>query len=118
GANVSALEVIGSASRGKLVLIAGGQRKEQGSRPLAPPIAEQVRNTLLLGADKETLAAVWPDGSSEFVQNMAEAVQRAREVAQPGDAVLLSPACASLDMFVSYQARGEAFVEALEEVLA
>jgi len=118
GATLAALDGIGGAIRGKLVLIAGGQGKEQDFSPLAQPIAEQVRHTILLGADKEKLAAVLPDGSYEFVQNMAEAVQRAREVAQPGDAVLLSPACASLDMFVSYQARGEAFVEALEEVLA
>ncbi|HLR16689.1 MAG TPA: UDP-N-acetylmuramoyl-L-alanine--D-glutamate ligase [Alcanivoracaceae bacterium] len=118
GATLAALEGIGGATEGKLVLIAGGQGKEQDFTPLTEPVAEQVRHTLLLGVDKEKIAAVLPAGTYEFVETMHEAVTRAQALAQPGDAVLLSPACASLDMYNSYQARGEAFVAAVEEVLS
>src|SRR5699024_11900403 len=101
-------DVCSSDLEGKLVLIAGGQGKEQDFTPLTEPVAEQVRHTLLLGVDKEKIAAVLPAGTYEFVETMHEAVTRAQALAQPGEAGLLSPACPTLDMCICCQARGEA----------
>ncbi|WP_220807194.1 UDP-N-acetylmuramoyl-L-alanine--D-glutamate ligase [Noviherbaspirillum aridicola] len=118
GATVAALNGLGHGMAGRLLLIAGGDGKGQDFSPLAEPVAKYARAVLLIGKDAEAIRAVLPQDGLE-VQDCATleaAVQKAAELAQPGDAVLLSPACASLDMFRNYKHRAEVFVEAVREV--
>lgn len=116
GATLAALEGIGPAIAGKVILIAGGQGKGQSFRPLNDAAQRFVRAAVLIGEDARVVAAALDEIPSQFAQDMADAVRRASLLAEPGDAVLLSPACASLDMFASYAQRGDAFVAAVEEV--
>ncbi len=110
GATLAALE--GLARR--VVLIAGGDGKGQDFSPLAPAIARHARAVLLIGRDAPLVerALAGCGVPIERCDGMASAVGRAAALAQPGDAVLLSPACSSLDMFRNYAVRGEAFVSA------
>ncbi|VAW80675.1 UDP-N-acetylmuramoylalanine--D-glutamate ligase [hydrothermal vent metagenome] len=102
---------------GPLVLIAGGQGKGADFSELATGLDLRVRHVILLGeAAGEIEAALRGKISASRAIDMPEAVQLAAAQAQPGDTVLLSPACASFDMFSSYQQRGESFVQALQEV--
>lgn len=117
GATLAALEGIGQAIDGNIILIAGGQGKGQDFSHLVAPIRKYVSHVYLLGEDKAQIADLLPAESYTLVQSIQEAVQSAHQVAQAGDAVLLSPASASLDMFASYQERGNAFVQAVQEVL-
>ena len=93
-----------------VVLIAGGRDKAGDFRPLRGPVRERVRTLILLGEARESMAAVL-DGQTEtlMASDMAEAVEMARRAAKPGDVVLLSPACASFDMFDDYKHRGRVF---------
>jgi UDP-N-acetylmuramoylalanine--D-glutamate ligase len=93
------------------VLIAGGDGKGQDFRPLKPSVDADCRAVLLIGRDAPILAAALEGTPArvELVGTLDAAVDRAIELAEPGDAVLLSPACASLDQFESYIERGEAF---------
>ena len=92
------------------MLIAGGQGKGQDFSPLDAAFRGKVRHLVLLGQDAKVLAAAL-DGvaSIEFAKDLDDAVQRAARVARPGETVLLSPACASFDMFRDYADRGRAF---------
>ena len=98
-----------------VVLIAGGQGKDQDFAPLAEPARRgRLRAAVTLGEDGPTIAAVLaPHVPVHAAADMAEAVSRAGELARPGDAVLLSPACASFDQFDGYAQRGEAFATAV-----
>jgi UDP-N-acetylmuramoylalanine--D-glutamate ligase len=111
GATLAALEGMPGE---KVVLIAGGQGKGQDFAPLRPAVAARARAVVLIGEDaplmEQALAGAAP---LMLAASMNDAVARARELAQPGDAVLLSPACASFDMFRNYVQRGEAFVAAV-----
>ncbi len=115
GATLAALEGVA----GPLVLIAGGEGKGADFAPLRPLLAQKARAVLLLGRDapllEQALAGAVP---VQRVADMAEAVAAAWQLARRGDQVLLSPACASLDMFENYQARGQAFREALRRVMS
>jgi UDP-N-acetylmuramoylalanine--D-glutamate ligase len=93
------------------VLIAGGDGKGQDFRPLKPAVDADCRAVLLIGRDAPLIAAALEGTPArvELVGTLDAAVRRAIELAEPGDAVLLSPACASLDQFGSYVERGEAF---------
>jgi UDP-N-acetylmuramoylalanine--D-glutamate ligase len=117
GATRAALEGIGPAIEGRVVLIAGGQGKGQDFATLAEPARDCVRAAVLIGEDGprigEVLEGIVP---VEQAGDMTTAVRRAAELAQPGDAVLLSPGCASFDQFDDYAARGEAFEAAVREV--
>lgn len=97
-----------------VVLIAGGDGKGASFEPLKGPAAAHVRHAVLLGKDAErlerTLSGVVPTSRAS---DMDEAVVRAHRRARDGDVVLLSPACASLDMFENYEARGAAFAAAV-----
>ncbi|MBN2497856.1 MAG: UDP-N-acetylmuramoyl-L-alanine--D-glutamate ligase [Deltaproteobacteria bacterium] len=95
-----------------VVLIAGGRGKGTGYRAMRQAVSERVRELILLGEDAGRLAGDL-DGCTGIhrVQTMEEAVGKARQLARPGDVVLLSPACASFDMFVDYAHRGEVFAE-------
>jgi UDP-N-acetylmuramoylalanine--D-glutamate ligase len=116
GATVAAIE--GLAAEGKrLAVILGGDGKGQDFAPLAAPLARCARAVALIGRDAERIAAVL-DGRVlvERCATLAEAVRACARHAKSGDAVLLSPACASLDMFRNYAHRAEVFVEAVREL--
>jgi len=116
GATVAAIEGIGPAISGKIVLIAGGQAKGQTFEPLADAASGFVRAAILIGEDAQQVAAGLAGVECHFAADMDDAVRRASLIAEPGDAVLLSPACASFDMFKGYADRGDAFVRAVREV--
>ena len=121
GATVAALNGLGKAFAGelqKIVLIAGGDGKGQDFAPLAEPVSRYVRAVMLIGRDAPKVrSAVEPSGV-ELVDcaSLPEAVGRGAALAQPGDALLLSPACASLDMFTNYAHRAQVFIDAVREL--
>lgn len=121
GATVAALNGLGKAFGGehqKIVLIAGGDGKGQDFDPLAEPCSRYVRAIVLIGRDAPKLrAAIEPAGVDMIdCATLPEAVQRAAGLARAGDAVLLSPACASLDMFTNYAHRAQVFCDAVREL--
>jgi len=123
GATVAALHGLGAGMSGsgkKLVLIAGGDGKGQDFAPLAEPVARYVRAVLLIGKDAGAIRAALADTGVELLDcaTLPEATQRAAQLAQPGDAVLLSPACASLDMFRNYAHRAEVFIDTVRDIAA
>ena len=115
GAALAAIEGLGADIAGKLVLIAGGDGKGADFSALKAPVARFCRAVVLLGRDAELLASALGDAAPLVrVATLDEAVQRAAYLAQSGDAVLLSPACASLDMFKNFEERGRLFAQAVE----
>ena len=95
---------------GKLVLILGGRGKQAPYTPLGELIREKVRQLVLIGEDAETIARELGEyAPSQRVSDMREAVKLSFQSAQPGDIVLLAPACASFDMFESFEHRGKVF---------
>lgn len=115
GAALAAIEGLGADIAGKLVLIAGGDGKGADFSALQAPVARFCRAVVLLGRDAELLAAALGDAAPLVrVATLDEAVQRAASLAETGDAVLLSPACASLDMFKNFEERGRLFAQAAE----
>ncbi len=121
GTNVGATYAALSGLPQKTVLIAGGEGKGQDFSSLIEPVRNHARAVVLIGRDAALIETVLLDAQVPMylATDMQEAVEISRRVAQPGDAVLLSPACASFDMFKNYIERGNAFVEAvkrLEEV--
>ncbi|MEQ7870889.1 UDP-N-acetylmuramoyl-L-alanine--D-glutamate ligase [Chromohalobacter salexigens] len=110
GATLAAIAGIGSDLEGRLVLLAGGDGKGADFSPLAEPLAHHAREAIVFGRDAERLEqALSARLPVTRVADLAAAMQRARTIARAGDTVLLSPACASLDQFPNYMARGEAF---------
>ena len=117
GTNVGATLAAIRGLTGPLVLIAGGQGKGQDFSPLADALVAKTRGVILLGVDAPQIAqALNGVVPLRFVTSMEEAVSVAAEWTQPGDTVLLSPACASLDMFSSFAERGERFARAVREL--
>lgn len=115
GAALAAIEGLGADIDGKLVLIAGGDGKGADFSGLTDPVARYCRAVVLLGRDAELIAAALGDAVPLVrVKTLDEAVQRCAELAREGDAVLLSPACASLDMFKNFEERGRLFAQAAE----
>ena len=119
GTNVGATQaaLAGLGGERDIVLIAGGQGKGADFSVLAPQVARHCKQLVLLGEDAPLIADAL-SGSAPLVLavDMAAAVSAAAAVATAGDTVLLSPACASFDMFSGYPARGEAFCEAVEQL--
>ncbi|WP_407312140.1 UDP-N-acetylmuramoyl-L-alanine--D-glutamate ligase [Pseudomonas sp. nanlin1] len=114
GAAIAAIEGLGSDIAGKLVLIAGGDGKGADFSALRGPVAKHCRAVVLLGRDAPRIAEVLQGSVPLFnAANLDEVVQHSAELAQAGDAVLLSPACASLDMFKNYEERGQLFAQAV-----
>ncbi|KTD22721.1 UDP-N-acetylmuramoyl-L-alanine--D-glutamate ligase [Legionella londiniensis] len=114
GATVSAISGIGGSMQGKIVLIAGGRGKGADFTELRQPMADYVRTVVLLGEDADKIQAAIGDTVHVLrAPSLAQAVKLAQAEAQPGDVVLLSPACASLDMFRDFNHRGDDFIAAV-----
>ncbi len=113
GATVAALEGLGC----KAVLIAGGVGKEQDFTPLNPVVAQHARGVVLIGRDAPLIAAALQGCGVPLAHavDMNDAVAQAVKLARSGDAVLLSPACASFDMYRNYAHRAEEFVKAVQQ---
>ncbi len=118
GATVAALEGLGAGSAARLILIAGGDGKGQDFAPLAPAVARHVKAVMLIGRDAPQIrAALEATGvAMTGCDTLPHAVREAANVAREGDQVLLSPACASFDMFTSYAHRAQVFVDAVREL--
>ena len=114
GATVAAINSVG-ADR-KIVLILGGDGKGQDFSPLRVPIQQFAREVVLIGKDATKLREVLQGTGVPMrdAANLEDAVKLCKGLAQTGDAVLLSPACASLDMFKNYVHRGEVFAQAVQ----
>jgi UDP-N-acetylmuramoylalanine--D-glutamate ligase len=102
-----------------VILIAGGKGKGQDFGPLAEAARGRVRRAILIGQDRAQIrAALEPAGiPAEDAESMEDAVRRAREAARVGDVVLLSPACASFDMFRNFEHRGDVFKSVVRALL-
>ncbi|MNE05170.1 UDP-N-acetylmuramoylalanine--D-glutamate ligase [compost metagenome] len=115
GAALAAIEGLGADIAGKLVLVAGGDGKGADFSALRAPVAAHCRAVVLLGRDAERLAEALGDAIPLIrVKTLEEAVQQCAALAKAGDSVLLSPACASLDMFKNFEERGRLFAQAVE----
>ncbi len=115
GATVAALDGLGTdKAPAKLVVILGGDGKGQDFAPLAAPLARHARAVATIGRDAAAVEAVADGLPCRRHATLEAAVAWCFELAQPGDAVLLSPACASLDMFRNYGHRAEVFVQAVQ----
>jgi UDP-N-acetylmuramoylalanine--D-glutamate ligase len=123
GTNVGATMAAVAGMPGPLVMIAGGEGKGQDFKPLAAAFRGKVREAVLLGKDAPAIAAALEGvcrtqtvASREAVAAMEAAVDAAHRIAVTGDTVLLSPACASLDMFRDYGHRGDVFAAAVQKL--
>ncbi len=121
GATVAALNGLGKAfgaESQKIVLIAGGDGKGQDFEPLAEPCSRYVRAIMLIGRDAPLLRTAIEASGVDMIDcvTLPEAVEKAAALAQSGDAVLLSPACASMDMFTNYAHRAQVFCAAVREL--
>ncbi len=118
GAALAAIEGLGAEHAGKLILIAGGDGKGADFSSLTAAITKYCRAVVVLGRDAERVAqAVADTVPVERVASLEEAVTAAAQLARVGDSVLLAPACASLDMFKNFEARGELFAQAVGRLL-
>jgi UDP-N-acetylmuramoylalanine--D-glutamate ligase len=111
GATVAALQGLGR----KVVLILGGDGKGQDFSPLTSAVTQHASAVILIGRDGPLIGkAIYAAGVAlENASDMEDAVHRAHALARPGDAVLLSPACASFDMFRNYEHRAQVFIAAV-----
>jgi UDP-N-acetylmuramoylalanine--D-glutamate ligase len=117
GTNVGATVAAVAGLAGPLVLIAGGDGKGQDFGELREALRDKVRHVVLIGRDAPLLeTALGSVCTTERASDMPGAVAAAAAAARPGDTVLLSPACASLDMFRDYAHRGEAFAAAVRSL--
>jgi UDP-N-acetylmuramoylalanine--D-glutamate ligase len=116
GATVAALQGLGAER--KVIVILGGDGKGQDFAPLAAPVARHARAAVLIGRDGPQIRAVLEGAGVPLIDaaSMEEAVALATQQAQPGDAVLMSPACASFDMFRNYPHRAEVFLAAVRAI--
>ena len=114
GATVAALQKLGADRR--VVVLLGGDDKGQDFAPLAQPLAQYARAAVLFGRDAPLIRAALASCNMPLLDaaDMLQAVALARQAAQSGDAVLLSPACASLDMFRDYAHRARVFVQSVQ----
>jgi UDP-N-acetylmuramoylalanine--D-glutamate ligase len=118
GATVAALNGLSANESGKRIwLIAGGEGKGQDFGPLRDPALRFVKGVFLIGKDAPLIAQALGDSvPSVMSETLQNAVAQAAKVAQSGDIVLLSPACASFDQFSDYVARAEAFIAEVQEL--
>ena len=120
GATVAALEGLGQVEHAHLILIAGGDGKGQDFAPLAAAVKKYVRAVMLIGRDGPAIRAALAGTGVTLTDcwTLEQAVQRAADVASEGDTVLLSPACASFDMFKDYAHRAQVFSDAVHALAA
>jgi UDP-N-acetylmuramoylalanine--D-glutamate ligase len=120
GTNVGATVAALNGMTVPVVLIAGGDGKGQDFSPLAPAVAARARAVVLIGRDAHRIQSVLADSGVALLhaQTLDEAVLAAYHASRAGDAVLLSPACASYDMFRSYVHRAQVFVQAVHALVA
>ena len=118
GTNVGATEAALKGMPCKVVLIAGGDGKGQDFTPLAAAVAEHARAVVLIGRDGDRIAAALAGSGVPLLRAaaMEDAVASSFAQAQAGDAVLLSPACASFDMFRNYEHRAQVFIQAVRSL--
>jgi UDP-N-acetylmuramoylalanine--D-glutamate ligase len=122
GATVAALNGLGKAFTGanqRLLVIMGGDGKGQDFAPLAEPVQHYARAVLLIGRDAPQIRAALANTGVTLEDcgiDLPQAVKRASELAQAGDAVLLSPACASMDMFKNYAHRAQVFIDTVRDI--
>ncbi|MBV1911080.1 MAG: UDP-N-acetylmuramoyl-L-alanine--D-glutamate ligase [Kangiellaceae bacterium] len=114
GATIAALQSLDSKS-GRVFLIAGGDSKNADLSELKPYLESKVDFMILFGQDANKIGAVAPSIPKYYVETLSQAVKKIGFLMKSGDTILLSPACASLDMFTNFQERGKAFVSAIEE---
>jgi UDP-N-acetylmuramoylalanine--D-glutamate ligase len=108
-ATMKALEAF-AGEAGKVVLLLGGRGKQAPYSPLAPLVSERVRKMILIGEDAPAIERDLGSAAPfEHASDMGDAVKRGFAAAKPGDVVLLAPACASFDMFESFEHRGRVF---------
>lgn len=112
GATLAAIDGLAPVIQGQLHLIAGGDGKGGDFSPLAPAFAERIASVVCFGQDKAEIARL--HDKCVIVDNLDAAVAHCANLAQAGDWVLLSPACASLDMYPNYMARGDHFRQLVE----
>jgi UDP-N-acetylmuramoylalanine--D-glutamate ligase len=117
GTNVGAVAKALESFTRPVILIAGGRDKDSDFTLLADHIRQRAKALILIGETRELLARVWAGlAPVHLAADLADAVARARHLAHPGDVVLLSPACASFDMFRDYAHRGETFQHLVREM--
>ena len=115
GTNVGATVAALTGMNAKTILIAGGQGKGQDFRPLREAVKNKAKGVVLIGCDGDKIAAALSDSGVAIIraESMHDAVRAAFSMAAPGEAVMLSPACASFDMFRNYEHRAEVFLQAV-----
>ena len=119
GATVAALNGLGAdKAPGQLIVILGGDGKGQDFTPLREPLSQHARAVATIGRDAAAIEAMLGPVPFQRHETLEAAVAWCFEQARPGDAVLLSPACASLDMFRNYTHRADVFVQAVQAVAA
>jgi len=125
GATLAALNGLGqlgsgsvSSARAKIILIAGGEGKGQDFSPLSQVLARHAKAIILIGRDAPLIrSAIESSGVTiRDADTLERAVESAAEIAESGDLVLLSPACASFDMFKDYAHRAQVFIDAVSEL--
>jgi len=117
GATMAAVEGLGQRIDGHILLIAGGVAKGADFRSLVPVINRWGKEVILIGQDAVEMASNFDaDIQTYFANDMQDAVSVALDHAAPGDAVLLSPACASFDMYENFQHRGQSFIRSVENL--
>jgi UDP-N-acetylmuramoylalanine--D-glutamate ligase len=118
-ATLKALEAFADEEAGKIVLILGGRGKKAPYTPLASLVRAKVRKLILIGEDADTIANELGDSAPhDWAKDMKDAVELSFQAAKPGDTVLLAPACASFDMFESFEHRGRAFKEVVKRLMS
>lgn len=115
GATIAAIQ--GLERPGRMILIAGGEGKNADFEPLAMTAEQHLKACVLIGRDAAIIREAFEEYTDipiHFADSMEMAIAEAGQLAQSGDAVLLSPACASFDMFTGYEHRGQAFIDAVQ----
>jgi len=116
GATVAALNGLDNDCHKNLILIAGGLGKDADFSPLREVISKHAKSLILIGRDAQRIAEICDDDIEIFHEaSLADAVKSAKHIAKAGDKVLLSPACASFDMFDNFEARGDQFIQLVEK---